>query len=150
MVSLFFTGYFKQYRIKNSWSPPRIEPRTARLQLRRSAYELRQPNIGGDQIFLIQNCFLKKACERERIHLMSKKGWERSCQLYPNPCFIFKIKCNSLGFVSSYILLLLFLFSFFFFFCLFFLFSNSRAEQLGKGSACQTSVQFEAAHSALS
>ncbi len=29
MYSLSFTGFFKQYRIKNIWSPPGIEPRTA-------------------------------------------------------------------------------------------------------------------------
>ena len=28
---------------------------------------------GGNQIFLILYCFLKKACERERTHLMAKK-----------------------------------------------------------------------------
>ncbi len=28
---------------------------------------------GGNQIFLILYCFFKKACERERTHLMAKK-----------------------------------------------------------------------------
>ncbi len=42
MYSLSFTGFFKQYRIKNIWSPLGIEPRTA-LVHKRSATELRQP-----------------------------------------------------------------------------------------------------------
>ena len=43
MYSLSFTDLFKQYRIKNIWSPPEIEPRTACIAHKRSATELRQP-----------------------------------------------------------------------------------------------------------
>ncbi len=43
MYSLSFTGSFKQYRIKNIWSPPGIEPRTTCLTHKRSATELQQP-----------------------------------------------------------------------------------------------------------
>ncbi len=122
MYSLTFTGFFKQYRIKNIWLPPGIEPRTTCLTHKCSATELRQQAgkqtirfciyivkgycyatvslstdqrkfsffkdfflfveffyftifsipSDGDQIILILYC-LKKACERERIHLMSKR-----------------------------------------------------------------------------
>ncbi len=34
---------FKQYRIKNIWSPPGIEPRTTCMAHKRSVTELRQP-----------------------------------------------------------------------------------------------------------
>ncbi len=43
MCSFSFTGFFKQYRIKNIWSPPGIEPRAACTTHKRSATELRQP-----------------------------------------------------------------------------------------------------------
>ncbi len=132
-------AFFKQYRIKNIWSPPGIEPRTAclRVQYHWATTTSRQTNTpilylycrgtamlqshsqqtnenslfskilfirwifftpliyhfiisfsvffysldvflcsipGGDQIFLILYCLKKKkACERERIHLMSKR-----------------------------------------------------------------------------
>ncbi len=42
-VFTLFHRLFKQYRIKNIWSPPRIEPRTACIAHKRSATELQQP-----------------------------------------------------------------------------------------------------------
>ena len=49
MYSLSFIGFFKQYGIKNIWSPQGIEPRTACITHKRSA------------------------TERDRIHIMSKR-----------------------------------------------------------------------------
>ena len=67
-VLSLFHRFFKQYKIINIWSPPGIEPRTACLTHKHSATELRQPA----NFFFIVYC-LKKNCERERIHLMSKR-----------------------------------------------------------------------------
>ncbi len=50
MYSLSFTGFFKQCRIKNIWSPPGIKPRTTTcIAHKRSATELQQPP--GKQTF---------------------------------------------------------------------------------------------------
>ncbi len=50
MYSLSFTGFFfKQYRIKNIWPPPGIEPRTACLCLKQAVLYLIS---GGDQTII--------------------------------------------------------------------------------------------------
>ncbi len=43
MYSLFHRLLIKQYRIKNIWSPPGIEPRTACIAHKHSPTELQQP-----------------------------------------------------------------------------------------------------------
>ncbi len=64
VFSLSLSRFFKQYRIKNIWSPPGIKLRTACIAHKCSATELRQP--AGKQIFLILYCFKKKPVkERE-------------------------------------------------------------------------------------
>ncbi len=81
MYSLSFTGFFfKQYRIKNIWSLQGIEfcslggfVVASSVAERLCAIQAVLDSIpGGNQIFLILYC-LKKACENERIHLMSKR-----------------------------------------------------------------------------
>ncbi len=59
MYSLSFTGFFKQYRIKNIWSPPGIESRTAYIAHKRSATELRQQpaNKHSNSVFVKGYCY---------------------------------------------------------------------------------------------
>ncbi len=64
---LTLTGFLKQYRIKNIWSPPGIEPRTACLERLCIEQAVLGLISGGDQIFLILYFFKKPVKVREYI-----------------------------------------------------------------------------------
>ncbi len=54
-VFSLFHRLFKQYRIKNIWSPPGIEPRTACIAHKRSATQLQQPPVNkhSNSVFIL-------------------------------------------------------------------------------------------------